>query len=175
MSPAQNIDPITVAVIASALSTIAEEMGKAIIRAAYSTNIKERQDCSTAVFDPKGRTLALAEHIPIHLGSLLGIAEHVLNHQDLSDLQPRDAFIGNDAFTGGGTHLNDFVTHGAGVLPERVGCLGGKSCTPFGFCRSRACAHLPGRATHSSHPPVPRGRAANRFAGVDPAKLPSSS
>ena len=102
-------DPITVAVIGSALSTIAEEMGKAVIRAAYSTNIKERQDCSTAVFDQEGKTLALAEHIPMHLGSLLGIAEHVLAHQDLSDLQPGDAFIGNDAYTGGGTHLNDFV------------------------------------------------------------------
>ncbi|WP_413726529.1 hydantoinase B/oxoprolinase family protein [Sodalis sp. RH16] len=102
-------DPITVAVIASALSTIAEEMGKSVIRSAYSTNIKERQDCSTAVFDPEGRTIALAEHIPIHLGSLLGIAKYVLDHNDLSDLRPGDAFIGNDAYTGGGTHLNDFV------------------------------------------------------------------
>jgi N-methylhydantoinase B len=114
-------DPITIAVIGSALSTIAEEMGKAVIRAAYSTNIKERQDCSTAVFDPRGKTLALAEHIPIHLGSLLGIAERVLAHQELSDLQPGDAFIGNDAYTGGGTHLNDFVLmepvfHGGGLV-----------------------------------------------------------
>jgi N-methylhydantoinase B len=103
------VDPITVAVISSALSTIAEEMGKAVIRSAYSTNIKERQDCSTAVFDAKGETLALAEHIPIHLGSLIGIASYVLANCDLSDLQPGDAFIGNDAYTGGGTHLNDFV------------------------------------------------------------------
>jgi len=103
------IDPITVAVISSALSTIAEEMGKSIIRTAYSTNIKERQDCSTAVFDAKGETLALAEHIPIHLGSLLAITSYVLKHCDLSDLQPGDAFIGNDAYTGGGSHLNDFV------------------------------------------------------------------
>ncbi|TKI07010.1 hydantoinase B/oxoprolinase family protein [Martelella alba] len=102
-------DPITVAVIASALSTIAEEMGKSVIRSAYSTNIKERQDCSTAVFDPEGRTIALAEHIPIHLGSLLGIAKYVLAHHDMADLRPGDAFIGNDAYTGGGTHLNDFV------------------------------------------------------------------
>jgi len=102
-------DPITVAVIASALSTIAEEMGKSIIRSAYSTNIKERQDCSTAVFDPQGNTIALAEHIPMHLGSLLGIAKYVLEHSNLSDLRPGDAFIGNDAYTGGGTHLNDFV------------------------------------------------------------------
>jgi N-methylhydantoinase B len=103
------VDPITIAVISSALSTIAEEMGKAIIRSAYSTNIKERQDCSTVVFDAAGETLALAEHIPIHLGSLIGIASYVLANCDLSDLQPGDVFIGNDAYTGGGTHLNDFV------------------------------------------------------------------
>jgi N-methylhydantoinase B len=106
---ADAIDPITVEVIGSALSTIAEEMGKALIRAAYSTNIKERQDCSTAVFDSAGRTLALAEHIPIHLGSLLGITEHVLRQHDVAEIRPGDVFIGNDAYTGGGTHLNDFV------------------------------------------------------------------
>ena len=103
------VDPITVEVIGSALATIAEEMGKAVIRAAFSTNIKERHDCSTALFDKQGRTIALAEHIPIHLGSLLGIAEYVLSHTDLSSIQPGDIFIGNDAYTGGGTHLNDIV------------------------------------------------------------------
>ncbi len=107
--PQIRVDPITVEVIGSALSTITEEMGKAIIRAAYSTNIKERQDCSAALLDARGRTLALAEHIPIHLGSLLGIAEYVLRHYDPSVVRPGDVFIGNDAYTGGGTHLNDFV------------------------------------------------------------------
>lgn len=106
-SPA--LDPITVEVIGSALATIVEEMGKAIIRAAYSTNIKERQDCSTALFDAQGRTIAQAEHIPVHLGSLLGIAEHVFKNHDLSTVKPGDVFVGNDAYTGGGTHLNDIV------------------------------------------------------------------
>ncbi|CAE6790322.1 hydantoinase B/oxoprolinase family protein [Paraburkholderia domus] len=103
------LDPITVAVIGSALSTIAEEMGKALIRAAYSTNIKERQDCSTALFDTGGHIIAQAEHIPIHLGSLLGIAGYVLEHHDMTTIRPGDVFIGNDAYTGGGTHLNDIV------------------------------------------------------------------
>lgn len=103
------LDPITVEVIGSALTTIVEEMGKAIIRAAYSTNIKERQDCSTALFDAAGRTIAQAEHIPVHLGSLLGIAEHVFKNHDLSTVRPGDVFVGNDAYTGGGTHLNDIV------------------------------------------------------------------
>jgi N-methylhydantoinase B len=103
------VDPITVEVVGSALSTIVEEMARAIIRAAFSTNIKERQDTSTALFDAAGRTIAQAERIPIHLGSLLGIAEHVLKNHDLSDVRPGDVFVGNDAHTGGGTHLNDIV------------------------------------------------------------------
>lgn len=106
---AVKLDPITVAVIGSALSTIAEEMGKAVIRAAYSTNIKERQDCSAALFDSAGNTIAQAEHIPIHLGSLLGIVAYVIEHHDMSTVRPGDVFIGNDAYTGGGTHLNDIV------------------------------------------------------------------
>ena len=103
------LDPITIEVISSGLSTIVEEMGTALVRAAFSTNIRERQDCSTAIFDEKGRTIAQAERIPIHLGSLLGIVDYVLKNCDLSDLQPGDVFIGNDAYTGGGTHLNDIV------------------------------------------------------------------
>ncbi len=103
------IDPITVEVIGSALSTIVEEMGKAIIRAAYSANIKERRDCSAALFDTRGRIIAQAEQIPLHLGSLLGIAERVLGTTDVAAIQPGDVFIGNDAHTGGGTHLNDIV------------------------------------------------------------------
>ena len=49
------VDPITVEVIGSALSSIVEEMGEALVRASYSTNIKERRDCSTALFDPAGQ------------------------------------------------------------------------------------------------------------------------
>ncbi len=103
------IDPITTEVIGSALSTIAEEMGKALVRAAHSTNIKERQDCSAALFDHRGQIIAQAEHIPIHLGSLLGITDYVVRHHNLSCVRPGDVFIGNDAHTGGGTHLNDIV------------------------------------------------------------------
>jgi N-methylhydantoinase B len=103
------VDPVTTEVVGSALMTIVEEMGKAIVRAAYSTNIKERQDCSTVIFDTQGRTLAQAERIPVHLGSLLGISEWVMKNVDLASVEPGDVFIGNDAHTGGGTHLNDIV------------------------------------------------------------------
>jgi N-methylhydantoinase B len=103
------LDPITVEVIGAALSSVVEEAGEALIRASYSTNIKERRDCSTALFDLKGRTLCQAEHIPIHLGSFIGIVAHVLKHHPIAEMRPGDVFVGNDAYAGGGTHLPDIV------------------------------------------------------------------
>jgi N-methylhydantoinase B len=98
---------ITLEVIGSALLTIAEEMGTALIRSSYSTNIKERWDCSTAIFDRAGRVIAQAEHIPMHLGSMLGTVEQVIARYPADRLSPGDAFIANDPYTGGGTHLPD--------------------------------------------------------------------
>ena len=103
------IDPITVEVIGSALSSIVEEMGEALVRASYSTNIKERRDCSTALFDNKGNTLCQAEHIPMHLGSFIGILPNIMKRFDLADIKPGDVFMGNDAYEGGATHLPDIV------------------------------------------------------------------
>lgn len=103
------IDPITVEVIGSALSSIVEEMGEALIRASYSTNIKERRDCSTALFDLDGKTLCQAEHIPMHLGSFLDLIPHVMRRHPMADMRPGDVFCGNDAYEGGGTHLPDIV------------------------------------------------------------------
>src|SRR5471032_3114435 len=103
------IDPITVEVIGSALSSIVEEMGEALIRASYSTNIKERRDCSTALFDLDGKTLCQAEHIPMHLGSFLDLIPHIMQRHPLAEMRPGDVFCGNDAYEGGGTHLPDIV------------------------------------------------------------------
>jgi N-methylhydantoinase B len=103
------IDPITTELIGSALSSIVEEMGEALIRASYSTNIKERRDCSTALFNTNGDTLCQAEHIPMHLGSFIGILPHILKRHPVSAMQPGDVFVGNDAYEGGGTHLPDIV------------------------------------------------------------------
>jgi N-methylhydantoinase B len=100
-------DRITLEVIGSALSSIAEEMGTALIRSSYSANVKERRDCSTAVFDAEGRVVAQAEHIPMHLGSLLGIVREVLARYPAARLAPGDVFIANDPYAGGGTHLPD--------------------------------------------------------------------
>jgi N-methylhydantoinase B len=103
------IDPITVEVIGSAFSSIAEEMGEALVKASYSTNIKERRDCSTALFDTRGNTLCQAEHIPMHLGSFIGILPHILKRHPIAAMRPGDVFVGNDAYEGGGTHLPDLV------------------------------------------------------------------
>ncbi len=103
------LDPITVEVIGSALASIVDETGETLVRASYSTNIKERRDCSTALFDREGRTLCQAEHIPIHLGSFIEFVPRLLAQHALADIAPGDVFIGNDAYEGGGTHLPDIV------------------------------------------------------------------
>ncbi len=103
------IDPITVEVIGNALASIVEEMGETLVRASYSTNIKERRDSSTCLFDAKGRTLCQASHIPIHLGSLIGVVAEIAKRFDMNDVREGDVFMGNDAYTGGGTHLPDIV------------------------------------------------------------------
>jgi N-methylhydantoinase B len=86
-----------------------EEMGETLVRAAYSTNVKERRDSSTCLFDASGRTLCQAMHIPMHLGSLMGVVEHVTARHPLAEVREGDVFVGNDAYTGGGTHLPDIV------------------------------------------------------------------
>jgi N-methylhydantoinase B len=107
--PQAALDPVTLEVIGSALSSIVEEMGEALIRASYSTNIKERRDCSTALFDISGNTLCQAEHIPMHLGSFIGIIPHIMKRHPVEQMRPGDVFMGNDAYEGGGTHLPDIV------------------------------------------------------------------
>ena len=103
------MDRITLEVIGSALVSIAEEMGGALIKASYSSNIKERQDCSTAVFNRHGEVVAQAEHIPMHLGSLIMIVREVLKRYPLGALRDGDVFVGNDPYTGGSTHLPDIT------------------------------------------------------------------
>ena len=106
---APTIDPITVEVLGNALASIVEEMGETLVRAAYSTNVKERRDSSTCLFDVHGKTLCQAMHIPMHLGSLMGVVEHVTARHPVDAIREGDVFIGNDAYTGGGTHLPDIV------------------------------------------------------------------
>jgi N-methylhydantoinase B len=90
--------------IGAALRSVADEMGAVLIRSAFSANIKERRDCSTALFDSGGRMIAQAEHIPVHLGAMPDAVAAVREH----DPGPDDVFILNDPFTGG-THLPDIT------------------------------------------------------------------
>src|SRR5258708_25986069 len=109
MRASTTLDAITVEVIGAAMSSIVEETGETLVRASHSTNIKERRDCSTALFNTAGETLCQAEHIPIHLGSFIGLVPHIMRRHRVEDMRPGDAFIGNDAYEGGGTHLPDIV------------------------------------------------------------------
>ena len=95
---------IELQVLGSSLRSIAEEMGAVLIRSAFSANIKERRDCSTALFDERGRMIAQAEHIPVHLGALPDAIAAVRAH----DPAPEDVFILNDPYAGG-THLPDIT------------------------------------------------------------------
>jgi N-methylhydantoinase B len=98
------LDPVTLSVLASALAGVAEEMGAVLIRGAYSSNIKERRDCSTAIFDERGRMVAQAEHIPVHLGAMPEAVAAVMRR----DPRPGDVFAINDPYSGG-THLPDIT------------------------------------------------------------------
>ncbi len=102
MTAAGDVDPVTLEVLRNQFESVAEEMGQTLIRGAYSPNIKERRDCSTALFDAAGRMIAQAEHIPVHLGAMPQAVAAVREH----DPRPGDVFVLNDPFRGG-THLPD--------------------------------------------------------------------
>ncbi len=101
-------DPITIEVIKSALVYAAEEMGISVRNAAYSPNIKERLDHSCALFDRRGRLIAQAEHIPVHLGSLPWGLERMLDviKREYGGAREGEMWVANDPYIAG-THLND--------------------------------------------------------------------
>ena len=96
--------PVELQVIGSALRAIAEEMGAVLVRSAFSANIKERRDCSTAPFDERGRMVTQAEHVPVHLGAMPEAVAAVRAH----DPAPGEPWILNDPYSGG-THLPDLT------------------------------------------------------------------
>lgn len=101
------LTPIEIELIWSALSSITDETYAAVMKAAYSTNIKERRDHSTAVFDARGRIVVQGMSLPLHLTSMLGLVEVVLERHDIADIKPGDMFASNDPFVGRGSHLPD--------------------------------------------------------------------
>lgn len=98
-----NEDTFTLEIFINLIKSTADEMGTVLHRTAFSPNIKERKDHSCAVFDPNGRLVAQAEHIPVHLGAMPETVRVVL---DNFNLVPGDIVILNDPFMGG-THLPD--------------------------------------------------------------------
>ncbi len=115
-----SVDPVTTAVIGSALAYASEEMGIAVRNSAYSPNIKERLDHSCALFDRQKRLIAQAEHIPVHLGSLpWGLRTTLEGIERFATLAPGDMWVVNDPYISG-THLNDVTVIRPIFFDERL-------------------------------------------------------
>jgi N-methylhydantoinase B len=156
------LDPIELQVITGALRAACEEMGVVLIRSAHSSNIKERRDASTALFDADGQMVMQAEHIPVHLGAMPAAVAAVLDEEHA----PGVSWILNDPFAGG-THLPDitvitpvFATGpGAGTAPGQTRVAAPANGTGerlIGFAASRAHhadvgARVPGSMPADSH------------------------
>jgi len=115
----RGLDPVTLSVLASGLAGIAEEMGTLLVRSAYSSNIKERRDCSAALFDAAGRMVAQAAHVPVHLGALYESVRVVAER----GAAPGDVWVLNDPFTGG-NHLPDVTLVSPLTLGSEAGIVG---------------------------------------------------
>jgi N-methylhydantoinase B len=101
------LDPIRLEIIANGLRSIADECFAALMRSAYSTNIKERKDHSIAIVDRTGRLVVQAAlTLPIHIASMGGLMRCVLE-KFAGDIHEGDIFVANDPHTAGGTHLPD--------------------------------------------------------------------
>ncbi len=120
-------DPVTLQVLSGALRAVCEEMGAVLVRSSHSANIKERRDCSTALFDSAGELVMQAEHIPVHLGSMPDAVAVVLDE----DHAEGDLWVINDPFRGG-THLPDITL----ISPVFMGS--GTGSDLLGFAASRA-------------------------------------
>ncbi len=105
---ANEIDPITLEILHNGLKSVTDETYITITKAAYSTNIKERRDHSTAIMDAQGRLIVQAENsLPIHLASMLGLMEKLLARFPAEHIRQGDIFVANDPYDAGGTHLPD--------------------------------------------------------------------
>ena len=145
------LDPIELQVVTGALRAACQEMGVALIHSAHSSNIKERRDASTGLFDADGQMIMQAEHIPVHLGSMPASVAAVLDQRH----RPGVSWILNDPFAGG-THLPD-ITVITPVFAARQSAEAGDGAGPLlGFAASRAHhadvgGRLPGSMPADSH------------------------
>ena len=101
------INPIDAELLRNHMASIADEMYVALMKSAYSTNIKERKDHSTALFDHSGRVVVQGESMPLHLASMLGLVEIILEKYGVDGIRDGDMFLSNDPYVGRGSHLPD--------------------------------------------------------------------
>ena len=101
------IDPVTFSVVWNGLVSIAEEMGTALRRSAYSLGVREGRDFSTALFDAQARLIAQGNFSPGHLGSMPFVVKHILEEYPVEELEEGDSILLNDPYLGSG-HLPDF-------------------------------------------------------------------
>jgi N-methylhydantoinase B len=113
-------DPIAMEVFSNRLLSITEDIGNTLVRASFSPNIKERKDCSVALFDATGRLVAQASHVPLHLASLMGGVRALLRRYGNGRIEPGDAFICNDPHETGGSHLPDIAVINPVVVDGHV-------------------------------------------------------
>ena len=114
-------DPVTIEVVRNLLMSIAEETNTVIIKSAYSTNIKERRDNTTAIMDPAGNVVVQVESsIPMLLAALLFAARGVVAEYKPEDIHPGDMFIVNDPYHGGGNHLPDITVVGPVFVGQKL-------------------------------------------------------
>jgi len=129
--PQLHLDAVELRLYAQLLDAVCEEMGSVLQRSAYSPNIKERRDFSTALFDAAGNLAAQGHNIPVHLGSMYSSVQAVLAHcaDKRQPLQPGDVLLLNNPYQGG-THLPDLTLVAAFNLPG--------TATPLFYLANRA-------------------------------------
>ena len=102
------VDPVTLEVVRNACTAVCEEMNANLIRTGYSPNIKERRDCSCALFDAHGEMIAQAENMPVHLGAMPFSVAAAIDQFPPETLEPGDGILLNDPYRGG-AHLPDLT------------------------------------------------------------------
>jgi len=114
-----DVDPLTLAVVWGRLAAIAEEMAEALQRCAFSDQVREGGDYSTAVFDSSGRMLAQANRSPAHLGAMPHVVRNMLRAYPAEILEPGDVIALNDPYMGSG-HLPDLFAMSPAFYAERL-------------------------------------------------------
>src|SRR5580704_8125010 len=145
-APNPLVDPITLEVLRNALESIADEMGAVLKRTSFSPNIKERVDASCAIFDARAQLVAQAEHVPVHLGSMLRSVEATV--AAVGAVEDGDVVIVNDPFTNG-SHLPDITVVAPVFVPTDQG--------------GRHIAYVATRAHHAD------------VGGMEPGSMPGNS